>query len=298
MKAAFFIFLAILNLSICLGDTAYAKWIKINRIYGEEKVLFRKHAALGNQLNYYQLDFIQWRPNKIRGTKNIFRLLKPAPSGNYYGLLDFFQITVNKISSEKIMPNEQDFTAYHNDKRFGCLMKLNFDGAKIILDWYMKQNSQLLFCEISTAKNSLKPVKSLEFKVTACPSCLAKVNGKTVYGGGDVYRREALSPVKTFKKMRSRAYPLTPEDKYLILQDDRYQPGKLGGMGPCLFTLNYSGVTKALLYLKNSWLTEIKVKAKIPLKKVTFALWESKNSYTNKAFREKMEKEKNTFTLE
>lgn len=154
------------------GAETVANWGEPAKLWGKEKMSFRRHAKLSNLHNYYQIDFVQWKARAKSAPRNSFQLYKPTLWGNFSRSVEFLNLKVNGIDAKDIMPKKEYFTEFKRKEITGCSMKLNFGGVKIIIDWYMRDNSPFLFGELYPAPDSIKPIKSVKIKFNAVPSKL------------------------------------------------------------------------------------------------------------------------------
>lgn len=255
-----------------------AVWGEPASVWGKERMAFRRHAMLSNPENHYRLDFIQWKANAARMASCYLMLVEPVKEGNFSRPIDFLSMKINGIALKDIEPQAEGMKTFRGDGISGCSMTLDFDGVHVVLEWFMADKSPLLHCRIRQAPDSPHPAKTVEIGIHAVPSKSRLVDGKLVYSG--VYHREAVSPVRTYS-MADAKQTLGKEDTFLILQDQRLQPGKDGGAGPCVILLDPDFSGKRMLSLRNSWITSLFLNPDLSSGDLCFALWQSKTPRTN-----------------
>lgn len=255
-------------------------------VWGVDRLAFRRHIEIANQHNYYRIDLVQWQAEKKRPPVVNFWLHEPRGYGSFSRpVSDFFQLTVNDIPIKDLHLDESSVQLLPADAdgRAGCVVSLNYDGARFRLEWTMRPDSALLHGRLTPELPVLTPVRSISLRLLCVPSTLRKdAANKVLYGG--VYAREALTPVRTLAQ-HPAPQPLTPADAYMILQDrDLAGGGEEMGAGPCFFTCSFNSVENATLNLPNSWLATINLTLKPDFSEFRFALWQHKTPFTNLEF--------------
>lgn len=260
-------------------------------VYKQERYSVRRSAAINNPLNNYMFTLLQTKP--MDGKAPSTQLWLVAHHFGFSPLINFLNITVNGYNNSVIIPREKNLTAWNENGKAGIDLKLNFDGAKVIIRLYMRENSPVLWGKIMPAKDSIVPIKSIKLHFSAVVSILAKVNKRIAWN--KVYDRVAITPARTLKQ-QNKLQKLTPADTCLVLQDNKYDgsgPGK--GQGPVMIILDHKAVKTANLEMRNSWTTRLYIELKPDFKEFDFGLWQQKPVISNKAFAEKLKKEKAAF---
>lgn len=260
-------------------------------VYKQERYSICRSASINNPLNNYIFTLLQAKP--IDGKAPRTQLWLAAHNFGFCPLTNFLNMTVNGYNNAVIMPREKDMTAWNKNDKAGMDLKLNFDGAKVILRLYMRDKSPVLWGSIMPAKDSIVPIRKIRLQFSAIVSILAKVKKSVAWS--KVYDRMAITPARTLKQ-QNKQWKLTPADTYLILQDNKYDgsgPGK--GQGPVMIILDHKEVKSANLEMRNNWTTRLHVELKPDFKEFKFGLWQQKPVISNKAFAEKFKKEKAAF---
>jgi len=267
-------------------------------VWGVEKLSFRRHVQIANQHNFYRLDLVQWQAEKNQPPKINFWLHEPKAYGNFSRpIMDFFQLQVNGISERQLYIHDETLRLWENsDNSAGADIQLNFNGAKLLLRWFMRPGSALLHGLISVAPDSSTVIKDIMVKLQFMPSAIAKDdNGKVLYG--NAYARQAITPLRLLQQNK-QAQVLQPEDAYLILQDTIFDGSSEGkGAGPCYISFDYQGVQQARLNMDNSWLCSLIIELDPAFKSFHFALWQHKNSFSNQEFQQYFTENRSLFQL-
>jgi hypothetical protein len=255
-------------------------------IWGALKIGYRKHVNIANTLNSYPLGYVQWKSYQEKPPHLQLRLHGPTPYGNFSRPINsFFKMKVNGIKLGNLYPKDDDVKIIKNKETGygGCTIKQNYNGAKLIFNWYMRPDSPVLWLSIKPAKDSLTPVKSATINITVMPSTIAKnEKNKVIWAGA--YERQAISPSRLINQSK-KAVILTPEDNYLIFQDTKFDgsgPGK--GAGPCFLCLSHQGIKKAVLNLQNSWLTNLTLELEPDFSEISLGFWQQRDPLSNTDF--------------
>lgn len=254
---------------------------------------FAEHITIYNNHNSYGLDYMQWKPNQTQPALSQFWLFDPRTYGGFSRpLTGFIQLTVNGIKNEKLAPKKEDVVLWRKDNLAGCDISLNFDGAKIVVTWYMRPDSPVLWCSIKPSEKMVEPIKSFKIRIEAVPGGFARDEKNQIIWQG-AYQPQAISPVRTIE-LSEKPIALAAEDSYLILQDAKLED-KTGG--PCFITLDYTPLVSAELNMRNEAGRNLVFNLKPDFKEFTFGLWQQKNDIKNAAFLEKFKNAGDTFTL-
>ncbi len=259
--------------------------------WGQDQMALRENITLANDHNFYTITLAQWKPKGNQGPQTQFWLFEPRTyNGFSRPIMDFVRLEVNGISEIKLQPKKEDIRTWRNNGRAGADITLNYDGAKIIMSWYLRPDSPVLWCSIKPAPDTLEPVKSIQLKISAIPSKLAKgEKGGVIWNNG--YQRQAVTPARTIEQ-DEKAVSLTSADSWVILQDGKFDgSGKDKGDGPCVIVPGYENAVSTTLNLQNCWINGLNIQIKPDFKEFQFGLWQQKNPLTN-ADAAKMLKEK------
>lgn len=264
------------------------------RVYRPERYAFAEKTDIYNGENRYTFTIVQSKPSGTQAPRTQFWLA--APKNGFSALVNFFKMKVNGIDYSNLTPRPNDMKLWKNGTSAGCEVKMNFDGAKFILRFYMREDSPVLWGSIRPAEDSVEDVETAEITFSALVSHLAKNANKQVVWS-DAYERMAITPARTLMQRRP-AYLLTPADTRLVLQDKKFDgsaPDK--GEGPVMIILDHNGVEKAELFLRNEWTTSLCLKLKKDFKEFRFGLWQPTTRVSNAGVAGKLKKEAAKFTL-
>ena len=260
-------------------------------VYKPERYSLRQAATLTNPQNTYKFTVLQSKAGNNQPQRTQFWLA--ADKFGFSALVNFITLTVNGINNKDISPKNDDLSVWKKNGQAGMDMKMNFDGTKLILRLYMRDDSPVLWGKIIPAKDSVEPLESIKIRFSAIISILAKVNKKIAWS--KVYDRVAITPARTLQQQQ-KAWQLTPADTYLVLQDNKYDGSAADkGQGPIMIILDHSAIKDAKLELRNEWTTALDLELKPDFKEFDFGLWQQKPVISNKAFAEKLKKEKRAF---
>ena len=294
MKAAGLLFaagFALLPLFAAENVPAVSKVGKTS-VYQPQKYAFAQKADIYNAQNKYGFTIVQSKPTGENPPHTQFRLA--AGQTGFCPLVNFLKITVNGIPNTVIDPKVGDFVPWKEKNLAGCEAKFNFDGAKLILRFWMRPDSPVLWGSLRPAPDSIEPVRKIELGFSAITSKLAQKNKKVLWSG--VYEREAVTPARKLEQ-RQKVWDLTPKDTYIVLQDKKFDgSSEEKGTGPVMILLDHGCIAKAELVLRNQWTTSLSAVLKPDFKEFKFGLWQQNPRISNAAFAEKLKTEKAAFT--
>ena len=261
-------------------------------VYQPEKYAFAQAADIYNTHNKYGFIIVQSKPVGDKPPRTSFWL--SVGQMGFSPLVNFLKITVNGVPNADIVPRIEDFVPWKEKDLAGCEAKFNFDGAKLILRFWMRPDSPVLWASLRPAPDSVEEITSIKVNICALVSILAKENKKVLWT--NAYEREAVTPARTLTQ-RTKAWELTPQDTYLVLQDRKFDgSSEEKGQGPVMVLLDYDNVVKADLALRNEWTTDMFIVLKPDFKEFKFGLWQQKPRISNAAFAEKLKAEKAAFS--
>ena len=294
MKAAGLLFaagFALLPLFAAENVPAVSKVGKTS-VYQPQKYAFAQKADIYNAQNKYGFTIVQSKPAGGNPPRTQFRLA--AGQTGFCPLVNFLKITVNGIPNTVIDPKVMDFVPWKEKNLAGCEAKFNFDGAKVILRFWMRPDSPVLWGSLRPAPDTLEEIKSAQVSFSAIVSKLAKENKKVLWT--KVYEREAVTPARTLAQ-RQKIWELAPQDSYLVLQDKKFDGSSAEkGDGPVMILLDHESIDNAKLLLRSNWTTTLAIALKPGFKNFEFGLWQQETRISNAAFAEKLKAEKAAFT--
>ncbi|OQA85394.1 MAG: hypothetical protein BWY31_01916 [Lentisphaerae bacterium ADurb.Bin242] len=266
--------------------------VKQVHVYRPEQYSLRQGALLSNQLTRYALTLTQTKSDGTKAPQTAWTL--DAGKFGFSPLVGFFKLKVNGIEMNKLSPKAEDLTVWRDGQLAGCELKLNYDGAKLILRFYLRPDSPVLWGVLLPAQDSVEPTQKAEVEISLIPSKLAMDGKKVIWNGG--YERMAVTPARTIEQNPKRI-ALTPADAYLVIQDKKFDGSTPdNGQGPCLILLDYDAVQNAALRVNDDWTSGVSLTLKPDFKEFKFGLWQQEPRISNADFAKKLETEKTAFT--
>lgn len=294
MKKAWMLLAAgCLALPLFAGENAPAgSKVGKTSVYQPQKYAFARKADIYNAQNKYGFIIVQSKPAGEKPPRTQFWL--DAGQTGFCSLVNFLKITVNDIPNSVIDPKIGDFVPWKEKNLAGCEAKFNFDGAKLILRFWMRPDSPVLWGSLRPAPDSIEPVRKIKLDFSAVISKLAQKNKKVLWSG--VYEREAVTPARKLEQ-RQKVWELTPQDTWLVLQDRKFDGSSAEkGTGPVMILLDHSCIAKAELTLRSQWTAGLSILLNPDFKEFKFGLWQQNPRISNAAFAEKLKAEKAAFT--
>ncbi len=273
--------------SVTVKEKSYSGW-------GQDMLAYNKQAEIAGDKNYYQINLLQNKPDKNGKSATFINLSAPRQEFGFgRAPINFLNLTVNGISLRDLQPRDEDFKVWSKDDRAGATMTLNFDGAKVILDAFMKKGSPLLFLTFRQPEKQLEPIRSINVGISLIISRLLTKNNITIWEG--IYERRAQTAVRNLEQQKAK-YDLTEKDGYIIFSDAKLDgSGKDKGFGPSFLLFDMNGVQSAKLSLNNTWENNVAFSLKPDFKEFRIAVWQQKNAISNTDFMSLFEKEKDSF---
>ncbi|NMA21752.1 MAG: hypothetical protein GX927_14355 [Lentisphaerae bacterium] len=265
--------------------------VKQVRLYQSEQYSLQQGGYISNQLVRYGLTLSQTKSDGTKAPRVGWTL--SAGEFGFSPLVGFFKLNVNGISMERLAPKAEDLTVWRNGKLAGCELKLNYDGAKLILRLFLRPDSPVLWGSLLPAEDTLEPVQNAEVAFSLIPSKLLMDGKKVIWNGG--YERMAITPARIIEQTPQRV-ALTPADTYLVIQDKKLDGSTPeNGQGPCMILLDYDAVQKASLRVNDDWTSEVYLTLAPDFKEFKFGLWQQEPRISNADFAEKLKAEKAAF---
>lgn len=273
--------------SITVKEKTYSGW-------GQDRLSYNRQAEIAGDKNYYQLNFLQNKPDKNGKTSTFINLSAPRQEFGFgRAPINFLNLTVNGIQLRSIQPRDEDFKVWNRNDLAGTTFTLNFDGAKVILDAFMKKGSPLLFLTFRQPEKQLEPIRSININISLIISRMLTKNNITIWEG--IYERRAQTAARNLEQQKAK-YDLTEKDGYIIFSDAKLDgSGKDKGFGPSFLLFDMNGVQSARLSLRNEWANGIDFTLKPDFKEFRIAVWQQKNAISNQDFMSLFEKEKDSF---
>ena len=152
--------------------------VKTVRVYQPEKFSVAQGATISNQFNRYDITMKLSKPTDKKPTE-----LKISLSAGEFGfgaLVNFMNMKANGIPLAKLMVKKEDMQPWKDGANAGAVIKLNFDGSKFDLIFYMRPDSPVLWCSIKPSADTIEEPEDISIVHSCIPSMLAK-NGKKVF---------------------------------------------------------------------------------------------------------------------
>ena len=256
--------------------------------FDPDTIAAKQFVRIRNRANNYLFHIIQRKAGQNTPSMLQIMLREPTLWFSYSAPLEnFLYITVNGIRHDRLELNNIPLEVWKDKEsgNAGVTMKMNFDGAKILLRFYMRPNSPVLWGKILPAPDSAEKIETIKVMFQAVPALV--VGGQYLEG---IYHRQAISPVQTYG-MKNELQALSPDDVFFIFQDEEFQPGNYGKYkreipipGPCYLTYGVAEVAKGTLDMRNSYLVIVNLDLEPDFKEFNFGIWESAQQYMNADF--------------
>ena len=191
---------------------------------------------LKNQLTSYVITFRYTNPSPSQSGR--VQIAMPAPVNKTgYSRFDFVHVVINGIDSRLLEPKKYDI--FNTPEAAGVDVLYNFNGVQMVLRFSVTDTSPLLNMSWSRAEgNSTRPIESASIYFTVLPSASGKAKNS--------YARELLTPrglLKPKAKARMAKENLGKEDKWIIMQDEKYQySDKASYAAPVLLCPDWKGI--------------------------------------------------------
>ena len=218
--------------------------------------LLSSSATLSNSINVYGLSLSNKRAHGNDGRRFRMGLDNGLKSG-FSGLVENVAIFVNGIPARVLQLRKDTLRKWSGpDGAEGVEFKLNFDGARVDVRFWMCPVSPVLFGEVAKSEDGVQftPVTNVVVKITAIPSYLDCGQGrKTRFYR---YARQVQTASRLLGLPPGRSEKIHPDDLYFILQDGEYDGSAEGkGCGPsATWPL---APTSGRIILNDSWTTSV-----------------------------------------
>ena len=207
-------------------------------------------------------------------------------------LCGLMHLEVNGYLSRDLQLNRNCVREYADGERKGVEFSLNFDGVVMRTRFWMRPGSPRLWAEVCRSGKSLEPVADVKVGLTALPSFLEVMNGKSRFDG---YRRSVRTASRCVKPCKRASVPIRTDDHYFIFQDEDYDGSAIDkGVGPVAVFLEAD--CKGCVRLNDGWLTDLCLTPN-PKKPLRFSLLEypeervSNDEFERRVRREELNRE-------
>ena len=264
-------------------------------VYKPERYSIAQGATISNQFNRYDITLTLTKPSDKKPTE--MKIGFNAGDFGFGSLVNFMKIKANGIDMSKLMVKSEDVQPWKNGKNAGAVIKLNFDGSKFDVIFYMRPDSPVLWCTLKPSADTIEEPEDISIVHSCIPSKLA-MNGKKVIWTGAPYNRELVTNTRKLgMDPKRKAVILTKEENSLTFRDatfDGSAPDK--GQGPVWMYLDHSAVQSAKVFNISNWTAWLELKLNPALKEHKFAFWQQKPRISNADFEKKLKNEKAAFT--
>lgn len=278
--------------AVLLGAAPVAE--KVSRSYHRHNKTYGKgeYISLSNKTDFY-LVYLQWiKPTAKKEGKVVVGIPEPVFWQQFVNR-DFMRLTVNGFSSTELEP--KSIKLFKDKDLAGVDILYNFDGVRMTLRFYMRDNSRLLFMEWIRDTASEEPVKSIELAISAYPSYSLKNRGKS----SQKYQRAIQTPVREIASpARTGWVELKKADTYFVLYDKALEPATTPkAKGPCYMTVNWEGIQSGRVWFGHIYCMNFRFKLDPKASRWQFGLWEFKKPMKNREFFEMFKKNPAVFSL-
>ena len=265
------------------------------RVYQPEKFSVAQGASISNQYNRYDIIMKLSKPTDNKPTE--MKITLDCGTFGFGALVNFMNIKANGIPMSKLMVQKEDMQPWKDGNNAGAVIKLNFDGSKFDLIFYMRPDSPVLWCSLKPSADTIEEPEDLSIVHSCIPSMLAK-NGKKVVWTGSPYNRQVVTNTRTIGMDPKRKHVLlTPAETSLTFRDATFDGSSADkGYGPIWLGMDYSAVQEAKLFCVSNWTAWLEVKLNPAMKEHKIAFWQQKPRISNAAFEAKLKNESAAFT--
>lgn len=269
------------------------------RGWGDSNLTFNEQMKVAGDKNYYDINLLQNKPDKKGNQKTYITLSAPSQMWNFgRAPTEFLTLKVNGIPLNKIQPVPGSVKSWTAGDTAGAEFTLNFDGAKIIVNMFMKTGSPLLFLTFTQPEKQIVPIKgnfTIDFNLVISRHI---VNEKKVTVWNGVYARQAQTETRLIKQ-QDAPVTLTAADKYLIFSDEKLDgtgKGNEKGVGPCLLVFEMKDGVTGKLFIKNTYQTKLTFQVPGTFKEFRCAILQNKSVVSNTEFMKRFLADKNIYT--
>lgn len=263
-----------------LGPTSGAPYAKTRKYrgYRENDHAFGASFLLENDVNFYGLDLLTYKPDKRGETETFFFMTDPRRYGGFgQASTKFLSLTVNGIPLAKTFPAADALKtaadgapAYH----------LNFDGAGIVVEARQRKGDPLLYLTFRRDPASVEPIRSARIVF----DCFVSTYDKECR-----YDRYAKTATRAFGMSKDHKdwRTLEPSDRWLMLAD-RFLDGSGGGrgFGPSFFRFqkDWTGVKGVSFCAAKTYNADVAIDLGPDFQSFTVGLLQTQDRVSNAEF--------------
>lgn len=264
-------------------------------VYKPERYSVSQGATISNQFNRYDIILTLTKPSDKKPTE--MKIGFNAGKFGFGALVNFMKIKANGIDMSKLMVKKEDIQPWKDGKNAGAIIKLNFDGSKFDIIFYMRPDSPVLWCTLKPSKDTIEEPESISIVHGCIPSILA-MKGKKVIWSGAPYNREFVTNTRKLgMEPKRKSVLLTKQETSLTFRDATFDGSADDkGLGPIWMYLDHSALLEAKVFNISNWVSSLELKLNPEFKEHKFAFWQQKPRISNAEFEQKLIKEKKAFT--
>lgn len=235
-------------------------------VYRPETVEESRAIQLDNRHNRYVVKLVEQKPAGMTPGNFTIRLREPSTYFSFSRpLIGFLDIRLGELSVQRLCPDFAALECWQEANAAGARLPLNFGGTRLMLEFRLQDDSPLLWIDVRRLDPDPRPVR---LQVSMIIS--AMTGGK--WTGYDRRARTAARHLEANPK----PYPLTAADRYLVLYDEKLQPGQSDQdncMGPCLLAWQPADFDEASLALQDSYRNSATFRLAPQADSASIAIW-------------------------
>jgi hypothetical protein len=240
------------------------------------------YLKISNNKASYTLEF-GLRNQKDKDPQYYIGLSSPVPHSNFRRN-GFISLTLNKIMHRNLEP--ESLEKWEKDDKAGVTALFNFDGIGLKVNFYMKDDSPILWSQVSVVNPNKRPVKQIQIKLIASPGHVTKFEGK--------YHRVATTNTREMKTDKNyQHFKLAKDEIFVFMSDEKYDAAtNKKSVGPCFVILGKNeALKKTRVTVGQLYAVEINLDFKVSLDEFKFGIWESSIPQPNAKVLEMLKKE-------
>lgn len=242
-------------------------------VYRPETVEESRAVQLDNSHNRYVVKLVEQKPMGMSPGNFTIRLREPSTYFSFSRpLIGFLDIRLGELSVQRLCPDFAALECWQEAKAAGARLPLNFGGTRLMLEFRLQDDSPLLWISVRRLDPDPRPV-TLQVSMIISAMTGGKWSG---------YDRRARTAVRTLEA-RPQPFPLTPADRYLVLYDEKLQPGQTeqsNCMGPCLLAWRPDDFAEVSLSLQDSYRNSASLLLTPQAESASIAIWEGSKART------------------
>ncbi len=190
-------------------------------------------------------------------------------------------ITVNGIQNRVLYMPEENFSLFREKERAGCRMCLNFDGAAIQMEFFVRDGSPLLHCRVTPAEKQLRPIRDIRINLDLLTSGLGIDSATKRFKPDGIYEREARISGGGVLKMNPKWQLLPAGNCAVTVYDLKWERN---GSGPVFIGYDPALLTSAKLKINNNYMNNLEFELKKDFREFVFTLYKPRTKISNDEF--------------